>query len=313
MNKIKLLAVTSLLAFVTGCIDNVGSIRYCSVGDYAPDDFTVALNIAVPDGEGPFPTLVFIHGGYWAGGDLTEYSAELTDAKNRGYTAATIDYRLTAEKVDGVSKYPWDAQLEDVKCAIRYLKANAIEHKVDIENIGVAGFSAGGHLALMAGLTTDIPRFEEEGQFQEFSSTVQAVVAFSPPTDLNTLYYSSQPQSTAQRVANDLLGATPDQDPAIYLDVSPTNYTGNSNVPLLLLHGDADTTVPINQSNLLVAGLQSASHPEHPMVVYEGNGHGWAGLIRAHANANMWAFFDKHLKGDNSTPLSCSPYPSCEG
>jgi len=314
MNKFKIILLAISLLVVGGCVDNKGEIRYCDVGDYAADDFTIALDYRIPEGDGPFPTIVFVHGGSWAAGDLSEYWSEIDEAASKGYTAVTVDYRLTAEKDENdKSKYPWDAQIEDVKCAIRFLKANAVEYKVDVDNIGVAGFSAGGHLALMAGMTTDIPRFEEEGQYQEFSASVNAVVAFSGPTDAIELYNTATPKAQAQKIAVDFMQGTPDEVPATYLDASPISYVDVAEIPILLMHGDTDTRVVIEQSITLVNLLDAAGHQEHPFIVYEGNPHQWAGEVRTHANANMFAFFDKHLKGDPSTPLSCSPYPSCEG
>ena len=306
------LMALSLSTIFTGCFDTQGEIHYCNMGDYATDDNTIGMNIEVPKGEGPFPTILFVHGGYWSQGDLSDYNNEIKEAAKRGYVAATIDYRLTNEKnADGSTKYMWDAQLEDTKCAVRYLRAKAELYNIDDEHIGIAGFSAGAHLALMTGFTPNIARFEEEGDYKEYSSTVQAVVAFSGPTDLSTVYYESQPQQAAQAAAKALAGGTPKEKPEVYKDASPIEYVNSSKTPVLFIQGQQDKIVPPSQVKLMTDALDKASHPEHPVIIYEKAGHGWSGSTGAHANKQMYSFFDKQLKDANNTTLSCSPYPSC--
>jgi dipeptidyl aminopeptidase/acylaminoacyl peptidase len=310
---LSLLVASGLMVSFTGCNDTKGDIHYCNVGDYAIDDNTIGMNIKTPEGEGPFPALLFVHGGYWSQGDLSSYNAEIKEAAQKGYVAATIDYRLTKEKnADGTVKYPWDAQLEDTKCAVRYLRAHAGQYGIDTTNIGIAGFSAGAHLSLMTGFTPNIERFEQEGDWKEFSSSVNAVVSFSGPTDLTTVYDISTPKAAAQKAAKDLMGGTPSEKPAMYLDGSPIEYITKAQTPVLFIHGKKDTIVPPSQITLMSNALDEINHAEHPTLIYEEAGHGWSGTIRKHANTQMFSFFDKHLKAKQDTTLSCSPYPSCQ-
>ncbi len=104
---------------------------------------TLELDLAKPAGEGPFPGLVFIHGGGWKGGNRQTYRGEIERAARRGYTAVTITYRLTNPNKQGKAESPFPAQIHDVKQAIRWLRSHAAEHKLDPTRIGVVGASAG--------------------------------------------------------------------------------------------------------------------------------------------------------------------------
>jgi len=313
MAQIKILAliisITGLI-ILSGCgaTETDADIRYCSVGDLAEDDFSVGLNIEIPSGEGPFPTIVFIAGSSFQG-DVSEWNQEIVEAASRGYVGVSMDYRRTDIKLEnGDTQYPWDAQLEDVKCAIRYLRANAALHNIDANNIGTAGWSAGAHLSLMAGMTPGIARFEQEGQFKSYSSDIQASVSFSAPTDL-ALFHNEMPGQRG--LIEELLVDTPAQNPAIYIDASPITYAGSSNTPLLVIHGLKDVNVLPNQALLLMNELALAGHSDNTLIMYEESSHFWRGTNKESRDANMYAFFEQKLKGNSSASLSCSPYPSC--
>ena len=151
----------------------------------------LALDLARPAGAGPFPTIVFIHGGAWIGGDRSVYESEIREhAAKRGFAAASIDYRLLAPDRSGVATQPWPAQIDDVRCAIRFLRANASRFAIDPARIGATGHSAGGHLSLLAGL--DEPNQPADAEWRGVSSRVQAVVNQSGPTDLESLSLSGE-------------------------------------------------------------------------------------------------------------------------
>src|SRR5262249_17962423 len=103
------------------------------------------LDLAMPKGlDHPVPLIVWIHGGAWRGGGKAEFERLISESAKRGYVAATIDYRLVPASI-------FPAQVEDVKCAVRWLRANAERLHVDPNRIGVVGSSAGAHLAMMLG------------------------------------------------------------------------------------------------------------------------------------------------------------------
>src|SRR4051794_10257244 len=123
------------------------------------------------------PCVVFIHGGAWSAGDRAAHDADIRPMAEHGYVGVTVDYRLAP-------KHRFPAQVEDVKCAVRFLRAHAEQYGIDPDRIAVWGVSAGAHLALMLGVTQKEDGLEGDGGWPEQSSAVQAVVAFYPRTDL---------------------------------------------------------------------------------------------------------------------------------
>jgi len=128
------------------------------------DDVDLMLDLARPaKGRGRFPALIFIFGGSWRSGSRQNYSTEIIQAAERGYVAVTVDYSgLTNVRESGKVKYPFPAQVYDVKCAVRWLRSNAKKYRIDPNSIGVVGWSSGGHLALMLGLTDSSDGLEGE-------------------------------------------------------------------------------------------------------------------------------------------------------
>jgi acetyl esterase/lipase len=158
-------------------------------------DTELKLDLARPQGEGPFPAIVFIHGGGWSGGSRQAYRGQIQEAAKRGYVAATISYRLMKfdeKKKQTTTAAPiFPAQIHDAKAAIRWVRANAKKYHVDPDRIGVTGGSAGGHLSLLVGLTDPASGLEGESGNPEQSSRVQAVVNYFGPTDMVFCYEKS--------------------------------------------------------------------------------------------------------------------------
>src|SRR5580693_4221442 len=135
-------------------------------------------DIAWPkDVTGPLPAIIHIHGGGWVGG--TYHGGGIERLAQEGYFAATIEYRL-----DNVAK--WPAQIQDCKCAVRWLRANAAKYNVDPNRIGVIGESAGGHLVACLDTMDGVKDYEGDGGWTGVSSAVQAVVDYYGPTDFIT-------------------------------------------------------------------------------------------------------------------------------
>jgi acetyl esterase/lipase len=130
-----------------------------------------------PAGGPPVPALVFIHGGAWQVGSKDTFEPLVRQFADNGYVTASVEYRLAPA-------HKWPAQIEDVKCAVRYLRAHAKELNIIPDKIGAAGDSAGGHLSLLLGLMDPKDGLEGTGGNPEQSSKVQAVVNFYGPTDM---------------------------------------------------------------------------------------------------------------------------------
>jgi acetyl esterase/lipase len=256
------------------------------------------LDLAHPkEGSGPFPAIIFIHGGAWAGGDRNVYSSQIERAARKGYVAATISYRLTdPDPKTKLGKFPFPAQLHDCKCAVRWMRSVADKYHVDTERIGVTGGSAGGHLCLLVGLVDEKAGLEGTGGHANQSSRVRAVVNYCGPTELTREYREVQ---AVQPFLVALCGGTPESAAASYRAASPITYISANAPPVLTLHGDKDDIVPISQAKLLDQALKAAGL-EHELVILPGQGHGIKGQL---ADISLWNFFEKHLKANATATL----------
>lgn len=253
------------------------------------------LDIARPEGEGPFPAIVFIHGGGWFQGNRAGYLGQIQEAAKRGYVAATISYRLMKfdmEKKETTTADPiFPTQIHDAKTAIRWLRANAKKYHIDPDRIGVTGASAGGHLSLLVGLTDEDDKLEGEGGNPQQSSRVQAVVNVFGPTAMAKAHQTS----SVAWIFRLFMGGTPDETPDTYKAASPITYVSQDDPPVLTLQGDKDALVPVAQAKLLDEKMKAAG-ANHTLIVLKGQGHGFDMASREKAQTAMWQFFDQHLK-----------------
>lgn len=251
------------------------------------DKTELRLDIVQPVGDGPFPLLIWIHGGGYQAGDRQDFMDTMQSLAKQGYAGASIDYRLAP-------KYKWPAQLDDAWAAVAFLRRKAKEYKVDPDRVGVAGGSAGGHLAMMLGLA---PR---EGK----QAGIRAVVNIFGPSDFRTLTPTALGEEILRQVLgrnmnevlSDLLG-TSDRKAKIMAEASPISYVAKGNPPVLTLHGSEDPLCPLSQSKVLHEGLRKAGVTEKLLVI-EGAGHDatWPADKRDMVNCTMIEFLDKHLK-----------------
>ncbi|WP_228469142.1 alpha/beta hydrolase fold domain-containing protein [Paenibacillus sp. JNUCC31] len=260
-------------------------------------------SIAVPETAAaePMPVIVYIHGGGWNHGDRKQALNSICNyVLKRGYIGVSLDYRLTPEA-------PFPAQIQDVKLAIRYLRAHAAQYNLDPSRIGVWGSSAGGHLAALLGTTGDmvagdtvvldtgatveIPDLEGSGGWPEYSDKVQAVADWYGPADFTTTFANNYSSVTA------LLGGHRAFDvPEQARLAMPGTYASSDDPPFWIRHGDADATIPYTDSVTFAGQLQSAGVPIVDLKIVPGQGHGFTGTASEIANAEAWAFLDEHVK-----------------
>ncbi|MHC4511205.1 MAG: alpha/beta hydrolase fold domain-containing protein [Planctomycetota bacterium] len=194
--------------------------------------------------EQPVPGLIFIHGGAWKGGNKDMYRPYAARYAQRGYVVASISYRLSSEA-------PFPAAVEDAKCAVRWMRANAGKYRVDPNHICVLGGSAGGHLAMMVGYSSQQKDLEGAGGHPGVSSKVQAVVNIYGPCDLTV------PGIRDVDVVRQFLADKKyDEAPELYRKASPLLHLSCDDPPTLILHGTLDSLVPISQSDELVKRLR---------------------------------------------------------
>jgi acetyl esterase/lipase len=249
------------------------------------------VNVAHPtEGKGPFPAVVLIHGGGWACGSHREYTQLALRLAAKGYVAATVTYRFVPE-------HCFPAQVHDVKCAVRWLRAHAAEYKVDKERIGVFGHSAGGHLACMLGTTSGQKDLEGNLGFNNESSDVCCVVCCSGLTDLAHAYQFCTSLWTlpTKDVVKKFVGAPLDKAADSYAKASPITYAAKTSPPTLLIYGTKDSVVPIAQSQRLGEKLRQAGATVEVLPVKDAL-HDFNGELARRTEAAMVEFFERHLK-----------------
>lgn len=260
------------------------------------------LHMDVYAPERPRPTAPFvlwIHGGGWVGGSRSPCGTLGLVAK--GYVTASVEYRFSQEA-------PFPAQIEDCKAAVRFVRAHARELGIDPARIGAAGASAGGHLAALLGVAGDANALDGAGGSPGVSSAVQAVCDYFGPTDL--LHFDGHGSrivaaDDASLIAQ-LLGGPLSTHRDLAAAASPITYVTKDDPPILILHGDADDIVPLDQSVTFDARLREAG-VDSTLVVVRGVGHGALG---AAADAKAVDFFERKLRLRRSTPPPADPPPA---
>jgi acetyl esterase/lipase len=278
-----ILAASSYVTYQIGLAEEQAFIEEKDIVYGNVDGIELKLDLARPEKGRKLPALIFIFGGWWYSGSRTQYSADIKKAAERGYLAVTIDYRLTTLLDEQRKPYQFPEQVYDVKCAVRWLKANAKKYKIDPNQIGVIGWSSGGHLALMLGLTDPSDGLEGECGDLQYSSNVKVVVSLAGPTELKSCGHEMSCRS--------FLGGTPDEIPEVYRKASPVTYVDNDDPPVLIIHADNDHSVPYKQAEILDAKMNEAG-ADHILIMKKGLGHG------VFVDNDVWDFLNKHLKGE---------------
>lgn len=270
---------------VTGYPD----LTYATLPGYRP----LKLDLFVPAGVGPHPLVIYVHGGGWmAGGPrrsaaYSDWPKVLAALAAKGYVVASVGYRFSGEA-------PFPAAIQDVKAAIRWLRANAATYHVDPARAAIWGQSAGGHLAALAGVSCHVAALAPAGRTvpvqgnvettpstaagaDEASDCVQAVVAWFGIYDFTKLAPLPAAVESAGDAAAQFLGcgAQPCAE-SRQRAASPVTYVDRSDPPFLLIHGTDDQTVPVEQTELFEVALKEAGVAVTKIIV-PGVGHSWIG------------------------------------
>ncbi len=231
------------------------------------------LDLAAPKNvTAALPAVVFIHGGGWSMGDKLQGQFSIYQMAQAGFVAVSVQYRLANDSTIHAPEV-----LADCNCAIRFLRANAAQYHVDPAHIGIMGSSAGGHIVCLLGVTNGDKEFEGDGGWADQSSDVQAVVDWFGPIDL-VVANGNRPRRMAslQSFVTGLAAGTP---PAVvaaaFAKLNPVNYLvpGKSYPPFLILHGDSDKSISVEQSKMWAATL-SKYDQDVTLHVLPGMGHG---------------------------------------
>lgn len=261
------------------------------------DNISLKLDLYVPENVASPPLVVWVHGGAWRSGSKDRMP--LGELVKRGFAIASVDYRLSP-----VARFP--AQVHDCKAAIRFLRAKAEYYAYDASRIGIAGSSAGGHLVAEIGITNGHLMLEGTvGDHLDKSSFVQAIVDYYGPSNFLTILRQSTPHGLSVRVPalQLLLGSQPEENVELAKLASPVFHVDKTDPPLLLIHGDQDPQVPINQSHELHGRYRTLGLPVQFEVIH-GGAHGGRQFYDQARIDLVEQFLSKHLEraaGENAS------------
>lgn len=228
-----------------------------------------------PEGPGPFPSVLLIHGGAWKRGDRSQVESLAERIAERGYLVMNTTYRLVPE-------YTWPAQFEDVQQALRWMRTHeGAARGIDPARIGTFGYSAGGHLAALLGGTADEPRWA--GQ----DLAVKAVVAGGTPSDL--------PAFRDGELVPAFMGVPYAENPQPYVDASPLSHVSVGDPPVFIYHAGLDMLVPIDQAERYKAALDAAGVSNEYFII-RGREHVTAFFMDGAAVDAALAFLDRRLR-----------------
>jgi len=239
---------------------------------YTPPGWPQALeaDLYAPKGDGPFPGVLLIYGGGWKSSD-NRYQMKFIAKKlaARGYVVMNVAYR-------GAPEFLYPAPVEDLRQALRWMRAHAADYRLRTDRIATYGYSAGGHLAALIGLMDAPPELR-----------VQAIVAGGAPSDL-TLYPGGD-------LVPAFLGGGITEIPDKFRDASPITYVSAGDPPVFIYHSEKDTLVPPAHAIRFEAALTSARVAHDPVYWIKGRGHITGFIFDAGAEEAAIAFLDRVL------------------
>jgi len=268
---------------------------------YANQSQAQKLDIYLPEeGDGPYPVILSIHGGAFKSGDKGDGQVNaMLEGLKRGYAVVSVNYRLSGEAI-------WPAQIQDVKAAIRWIRANSKQYKLNSGKIATWGGSAGGHLSAMAGTSGNVKELEDLSQGNaDQSSMVQAVVDWFGPTD----FLKMDEQAKESKVANPQVHSIPDspesqligknlqEAPDLVKAANPETYILKDDPPFFIQHGLNDPLVPYPQSVNFAKKLEQTLGKEKvTLELIPGTGHGGPAFQTEQNLNKVFVFLDKYLK-----------------
>jgi len=253
---------------------------------FLPDDRKEKADLYFPASKpasGRYAAILLMHGGGFNDGDKAkgrevQMAVELT---RHGYVCMSINYKLWNK---GIKRPTWPRSLHDAKTAVRWLRVNAERLGIDPDRIGAFGNSAGGNLAAMLATTTPADGLEPEEPMAGVGTQVRCAIDFYGALDLPNYHDMKMFQETRQ------------ENPEVYRKASPVTYVSAGDVPLLIVHGTADETVPLSQAQTMADALKAAG-VEYQLEIVPEAPHTFYLVSKARDfRPLVFEFLDKHLK-----------------
>jgi len=253
-------------------------------------------DLYLPDGAGPHPVVVAVHGGGWQGGDRQNYKHVGPALAAAGIATFTIEYRLAKP---GAPSYP--GAVGDVLAAIRFIRATAANHRLNPDRIALMGDSAGGHLAALSALAATDPLFADlypADATATVSAAVKAVVGIYGVYDMVAQWNHDALSRPADQITEKFLGTTPQANRRTYFDSSPISYAtlANNKIAFLLAVGTEDDIVDrATQTDAFLLALKQAKFYARPVVI-QGAGHFWSAWPIEETDSPMGRFMPYLLR-----------------
>jgi acetyl esterase/lipase len=267
---------------------------------YANSSPAQKLDIYLPNQPSAtkFPVIISIHGGGFAMGDKGDGQlTPMLEGLKHGFAVVSVNYRLTSE-----AKFP--AQINDVKQAIRFIRANANKYKLDPDHVVIWGGSAGGNLATLVATSGNDKNFITESAYVNYSDNVQLAIDWFGPIDFTQMDAQFRASGLGNADHNQinspeakLLGGQPSQLNAIAQQANPTSYINLTTPPILIEHGNCDNMVPVQQSvNFYQALIGQTNRPQdYQLVILDGAKHGGEQFNSATNLDLVFKFINNHL------------------
>jgi acetyl esterase/lipase len=261
----------------------------------------LTLDVLMPRANANGAAVIFVVSGGWFSSHEAINPAAMSEFLKRGYTVFEVIH-------GSQPKYTVPEILQDMNRAVRFIRSHARDYKIDPDRIGITGGSAGGHLSLMQGTAGDAGNPNAKDPIDRVSSRVQAVACFFPPTDF--LNWGTEGHVMDSHAVSDPFKPALDfheQDKQTHMflriedktkvndilkQISPITHVTAESPPTLIIHGDMDTLVPLQQSERIRDKFKDVGVP-FQLVVKEGAGHGWPDIGKDMATLADW--FDKYL------------------
>jgi acetyl esterase/lipase len=276
------------------------SIKYRAIEDIVygqKDGMGLTMDALIPETKTKSIAVIFIVSASWK--STKNATIEEEEVKRRQHWARGLlngGYTLFLVRHSSSPRYFIPEMIPEIRRAIRFIRFHAKDYGVDPNHIGISGASSGGHLALMAALTADDGKADAKDPVERVSCRAQAVVAWFPPSDLVNFGGAAGYQTVVKlrpKIFQEMFGNVTELESQLKA-ISPINFVTENAPPLLLIHGDADKLVPVQQSQSLNAKYEELKRPVK-LIIQPGAPHTyWLGIEKNYPA--IWEWFDRYLK-----------------
>ncbi len=261
------------------------------------DGLGLTLDVLTPTENAKQLGIVLVSSGSWHSKKSNLIGEEISRREKEHWVQGLLQggYTLFITRHGSAPRYFVPEMVEDIRRAVRFVRHNAARFGIDSGHLGITSGSSGGHLALMVGLSGDDGRADDPDPVARESCRTQAVVAWFAPTDLINFGGPAGYKQIAlvrKTLFEEMFGKVTDLEQQLR-SVSPIELVTSDDPPLLMIHGDRDRTVPLQQSQVLLDRYQREGLPVE-LVVHAGGGHSeWPGILDDYPA--VWRWFDRHL------------------